>query len=78
MFARHHHAEDIVSESWGSYFYSTDPRVVKKKSNVMGRASSFKKMSTSGNSPDLTGAAGCRAPSAQSKEALKEQEDVKR
>ena len=33
-FLSHPHSEDIVSEAWGSYFYATDSRVVKKKSKV--------------------------------------------
>ncbi len=48
----HPHAQDIVSRGWGSYFFSPDPRVVKNKSSVLGRASSLKKASASGGSPD--------------------------
>ncbi len=61
--APHPHAEDIVSERWGSYFYSTDPRVVKRRGAVVrGKASSFK-----GNSPSDV-MAGHRTPTAQSRE----------
>jgi len=48
----HPDARDITSSTWGSYFFSPDPRVVgRKDSVVLGRASSFRKLPSAAPSP---------------------------